>query len=104
MSEAVFRQAAQLEVLNQDIGIFDQVEDPRAPFFGAEVGCDGFLATIAAVEIGGRGVAVPLHKRRSPTARIVARRGLHLDDLCTKICKCLAGPGAGQNACQFKHA
>jgi hypothetical protein len=79
--EPVFRQTAELEVLDQDIGVPRQVQHARAPFLGAEIRGDGFLAPVAAVEIGGGGVALPLHEGRTPAAGVVALGRLDLDDL-----------------------
>ena len=100
--EPVFLQPAKLEVFDQDVRVRRQTAHGGAPLLGTEIGGDRAFAPVAAVEIGGRSVAVAVDERRAPGARVVARRGFHLDHIRPEIGQCLTGPGAGQNTREFE--
>ena len=101
--QPVFRQPADLEVLDQDIGLARQCTHPRLPILGAEIGDDARLATIAGVEIGRRAVALAIDEWRTPGAGIIAPGAFDLDHLGTEIGQRLPRPRAGKNARELDH-
>ena len=67
-------------------------------FRGAEIDGDGFLATVAAVEIGGGLLAFMLDEGRTPATGVIALGRFDLDDLGTQIGQRLPDPGACEDA------
>ena len=108
--EAVALEAADLEVLDDDVGLGREAPDQGPTLGGLEIGRDAALAAVAAVEIGGAEVArlaaVPgSDEGRSPLARVVAAAGaLHLDHVGPEIRQQLPAPGPGQDTGQFEDA
>ena len=103
--EAVFAQAAGLEILDQHVGAGGEPAHDRLALGRLEIHRDRALAAIAGVEIGG---VEPLARRafdegRAPAAGIVAgARPLDLDDVGAEIGEALSGPGAGEDAREFE--
>ena len=103
------RQATRLEILDHHIGAVDQRAQTLQVARVIEVAGDAGLAAIGGVEIGGdrlhRAVgAGAVDEGWAPSARVVALRGLDLDDLGAQIGQGLADPGAGQDARQLDDA
>ena len=97
--EAVFREAADLEVLDHYVGVGDQRLDGGEVLRVGEVGDDRGLAAVARMEIGGVAAAVGIvDEGRSPGTGVVARGTFHLDDLGAEIGERLPGPGTGEDA------
>ena len=109
--EAVFRQPANLEILDHDVAVRDQFAKDRRALRRSDVDGKRSLVAVDGREIcrsgGGvaRGIAGHrIHKGRSPAARIIAGSGpLDLDNVGAEIAKHLRGPGAGQNPRQIKN-
>ena len=100
--EPVFRQPADLEILDQHVGIGGQRAHLRLALGALEIDRDRLLAAVAGVEIG-----APARRRRdegrSPCARIVAgARPLDLDHLGAEIGEQLPGPGPGEDPRQLE--
>ena len=104
--EAEFLQAADLEVLDQDVRLRRELAHDALAVLALEVAFDRALAAIGRMEIGGAEMAVlALDEGRPPGARVVAGlRALDLDDVGAEIGQHLACPRPGQNAGQFQHA
>ncbi len=100
--ETVFGQAADLEILDHDIGVGDQCADAGDVRGLGEIGDDPALAAVASVEIRGGARAVALiDEGRSPGAGIVAGRALDLDHFGAKVGQHLPCPRPGQDAGEF---
>jgi hypothetical protein len=99
--EAVASEPPGLEILNDEIGVADEVADRFPPLLAREVDLASQLAAIGCVEegsaeIGPVGVS---DERRPPFAGVVARsRSLDLDDLGSEISEQLPAPGTGEDA------
>ena len=103
--EPVFLQAADLEVLDDDIRMGSELAHELLPLGRLEIGRDGALAAVAGMEIGGREIAAVccLDEGRSPAAGVVARaRPLDLHHIGAEIGQQLADPGTGENAREFE--
>ena len=100
--QAVASKAAQLEILDDDIGPGDQRAYLSLSLGRGEVGNDRGLAAIGGVEIGGvlRPVGIG-DERRPPAAGIVTLGAFDLHHLRAKIGQHLARPGARQDAGQL---
>ncbi len=94
-------EAAELEILDHDIGVLDEIDDAGAIGLVAEVSGDRAFAAIAGVEIGGCPLIVALDEGRPPGAGIVALRAFHLDHVGTEISERLTDPGTSENAREF---
>ena len=77
VADPPFLHGARLEVLDHDVGAFQQAQQHRAAFRLADVERYGALVAIDADEVAG----VILVKRRAPVAHLVALRRLDLDHL-----------------------
>ena len=107
MIEAVFGEAADLEVFDEHVGVDDELLDQRATLGRFEIRLDAALAAVAAMIIGRAEVAAigRLDKGRSPLPRIVARaRALDLHHVGAEIGEQLAAPRPRENAGEFEHA
>ena len=105
--QAEFLEAADLEILDHDIGVGGEPPHERAALFRVEIRLDAALAAIAAVEIGSAELfaIVRFHEGRAPLARIVAlARALDFHDVGAEVGEELAGPGSGENAGEFEDA
>src|SRR5690606_15621493 len=95
-------ETANLEVLDQNVGITDEIEDEPTALFGVEIGGDRALAAVRGVEIGGVfGAVGVVDEWRSPAARIVAFRALYLDHLGPEISEDLPRPRPCEHAGEF---
>jgi hypothetical protein len=101
--EAVFLQAADLEVLDQHVGFAGEVEHQRPALVRGEISSHRALSPVAGKKIGSRLLARALDPRRTPFAGIVALRAFDFDHIRTEISERLAAPGAGENAGELKH-
>ncbi len=105
--EAEFGQAADLEVLDQNVGLGRQLADDAAAFVALEIQFDRALAAVGSMEIGRAQIAAigGFHERRAPAAGIVAGAlALDLDDVGAQVGQGLPGPGTGQNTGEFEDA
>src|SRR5258708_2163243 len=104
--EPEFLQAADLEVLDQHIGLRRKLTHDAFAVLALEIAFDRALATVGRVEIGSAEIALlAFDERRSPSARIVTGLlALDLDDVRAEVGEQLSGPRAGENAGQFQHA
>jgi hypothetical protein len=75
----------------------------RLSFRRAEIDHNGFLAAIAAVEIGSGVLTIVVDKRRAPLAGIIALRAFHLNDLGPQVGQCLTGQRARKDPRQFNY-
>ncbi len=103
--ETVFGEAADLEVLEQNVGLRGKPAHRLLPLCGRKVQNDRPLAAVARVKIGGIQpfVAFAFHEGRSPGPGVVSGRALDLDDVGAEIGKGLPDPGARQYAGKFEH-
>ena len=93
--------AAELEVLDQDVGLGRQLAHQRQAGLVLQVDGHRALVAVAAVEVGG----VVLPDAQSPVAGVVAALGvLHLDHVGAQVGQGLAAQGAGHHARQVEHA
>ena len=101
--ETVFLQTAQLEVLDQDIGLGDQLAHGLRPLRCREIDGDGTLAAVAGVVVGGGQVlaVLALDEGWSPLAGIITFGAFHLDDVGAEIGQHLPGPWTGEDAGEF---
>src|SRR5206468_607103 len=105
--EAELLEAADLEVLDQDVRLRGELAHDALAVLALEVEFDGALAAIGSVEIGGAEVAAVLGRNegRPPAAGIVARAlALDLGHDRAEVGEGLACPWAGENAGQFENA
>ena len=104
--KAVFRQAADFEILDHDIGMGHQAVDDGEVFRLAEIRHDRALAAVAGMKICGRKVFArgTLDKGRPPLARIITGRTFDLDHIRAQISQKLANPGSGKDAGKFEDA
>ena len=86
----------------------DQLPDKRLTLPGGNIEGNGLLVAIHRKILGSLagGVSIGIIGiRRPPMARIVANAGpLYLDDLGSKISKCLCTPRPSQNPGEIKYA
>ena len=104
--EPVAGQAAELEVLDDDVAAAGQFADEALPLRLGEVDGDRAFVAVGAEEIGRiRSVAAigSLDVGRAPGAGVVAGAGaLDLDDVGAVVAEQLSGPGARQDAGQVE--
>ena len=100
IAETPFFQSTGLEVVDQDVGAFEQAQDHVAPLGLADVDGDGALVAVGAGKIGGK----PVVEGRAPAARLVPLRRLDLDDLGAMVGQRLGAIGAAQHAAEVKDA
>ena len=93
-------EAADAEVLDHHVRAADQALDEGEIVRVGEVGDDRALAAVAGVEVGGGAV----DEGGSPAARVVALRGLDLDDVGAEIGERLPDPGTGEDARELDDA
>jgi hypothetical protein len=98
--EAEPGEAADLEVLDHDIGRGGEAARGGEVLRVAEVEGDRALAAVGRVEVGGRAI---LGEGRAPAAGLVALGRLDLDDVGTEIGERLADPRAGEHAGELEH-
>ena len=99
--QPVFRQPADLEILDQHIGVGDKGAHLRLPLGGLEITNHRRFAPVRRVEIGRRPLTIMVDERRTPAAGVVTIGCLDLDHLRPQIGKGLTGPRASQNPRQF---
>ncbi len=105
--EPVLLEAADLEVLQHDIGFHREAAHQRLAFGVGDVDRDRALVAVGAEVV--RGVARLLAGRvlqpgRAPRARVVAGAGaLHLDDVGAEIGQQLSRPRAREHAREVQH-
>ena len=105
--EAVFLQAAELEILDQHVGCRHQLAHCLGAFRRREVDRHRALAAVAGMVVGGRQVLAVLARDegRAPFAGVVAAVGvLDLDHVGAEIGQQLAGPRTCQDAGKLDHA
>ena len=105
--EPVFRELADLVVLEHHIGVRGELADDVLALGRADVDRDRALVAVGGQVVGGLGGVLAgfvLEPRRAPGARVVAGAGtLHFDDVGAKIGKVLRAPGAGKYAGQVEN-
>src|SRR5581483_873831 len=104
--EPEFLQPADLEVLDQHVGLGGELSHQRAALITVEVDLDRALAAIGRVEIGraDRLAIDALDEGRTPAARVVAGAlALDLDHVGAEVGEDLAGPGAGKDTGKFQY-
>ncbi len=105
--QTVLCEAADFEILDDDIGAQRKRSDPRLALRGGDIDCNRALSPIAAVEIGGAEILARGRTKegRAPLASIVAFLGpLDFDDVGAKVGQKLSRPRTRQDACQLEHA
>ncbi|MNZ89686.1 hypothetical protein D3C78_1086210 [compost metagenome] len=106
--EAVGGQAADLEILQQDVRLQGQLADDALALLAGEVDGQRLLVAVGAQVIGRfRGVLAlgVAQERRPPVTGVVACAwALDLEHLGAEIGEDLPGPGAGQHAGQVEDA
>ena len=95
-AQAPFLHRAGQEILDDDVGLFQQAQHDFARGFALEVQGDGGLVAVQAVEIRAR----PGNERRAVGARLVALRRLDLDHFRAVVGKDLRAQRAGEHAGQ----
>ncbi|MNC30151.1 hypothetical protein D3C75_784270 [compost metagenome] len=99
--QAISRQTADLEVLDQDVRLGRQFTHQLLPFRASEVDGDRLLVAIGRQVISSLAgiLAISVFKeRRSPGARVIAvTRTLDLDHFSAKVGQDLPGPRPGQH-------
>jgi hypothetical protein len=103
MVKPVFDQPADLEILDQNIGLTGQRLRRGAVLRLPKIQHNRAFAAVRRVEIGCGPVARAIDEGRAPLAGVVAAGRLDLDHLGPQIGQHLAGPGPGQNARQFQN-
>ena len=105
--EAVALQPADLEVLDQHVGVRREPPDERAPFLRLEIGGDRALAAIAGVEVGGREVAaVAASTKGGPQPRVsspLPGRSTFTTS-APRSARSLPGPRTGEDAGELENA
>ena len=105
--EAVFREAADLVVLDQDVGAAGEPADEALAGRGRQVEGDRALRPVGREEIGGvgrlRACRVAQEGRPPGTGVVAAARALDLDHVGAEIGQQLRGPRPGQDAAQIEH-
>ena len=105
--KAILFQPADLEILDQHIGVGRKPPDRRLTFRRFEIHRNRALSAIACMEIGGREITTVggCNKGRAPCSRIIARsRAFHFHDIRAEISQSLANPRPRQNAGEFENA
>jgi hypothetical protein len=105
--EAVFGKAADLEILDDDIGFGGEFADQLLAARRRHVDEYRGFAAVGGEEIGGIAAAAVgvLDEGRTPAARVVAFAGfLDLDHLGAEIGEQLRRPGPGENAGEIENA
>src|SRR5262249_53669348 len=100
--EAVLLQSADLEVLDQDVGLRRQAADDRRAFRTCKINGYGAFVAIAREVVGAlaaAGVVRALEPGRAPGAGVVAAPGLFdLDHVSAEVGEDLGAPRPGQDA------
>ena len=105
--EAVFLEAADLEVLQHDVGLGGELAYQLLTFWLGHVDFHRPLAAVGREEIGGVALAAVGigDEGRAPAARVVTfARPFHLDHLRAEIGEDLRGPWPGEHAAQVEDA
>ena len=101
IGEAPFRQGAELEIIDDHVGLLDQAGEHLLAGGHRHVQRHRALVAVGAEEIGG----LAGHERRSPAAGIVAAAGrLDLDDVGAHVAEHHGAERAGENAGEIEHA
>ena len=102
--ESELLEAADLEILDDDVRPLRKLKDERRAFRLSEIDCGRFLAAIAAKEIGSDPVIPFTMPWRAPMAGIVAVHGtLDLEHLRAEIRQQLRAPRAREHPAQVEH-
>ena len=97
-------QDAGTEVLDHDVGAFQQFAQHCPPVVALQVQGDGFLVAVAGQEVRGLRIVLGAHERRPPAAGVVPGAGvLDLDDPRAEVSQHHAGVRAGEGAAQVHH-
>ena len=97
-------QHAGAEILDDDVGPFQQLPKHLLTVLALQVKSDGLLIAVTGKEVGGLRVILRPNKRRPPAACIVPRaRVLHLNHTRTEIAQHHAGVRPGKGAAQVHH-
>ena len=99
VADAPFFHRARLEVLDQDVGAFQQAQQHRAAVGLADVERDGALVAVDADEVAG----VVVVERRAPVAHLVALRRLDLDHVGAVVGQDHRAVRAAEHARQVDH-
>ncbi len=106
--QPVLAQAADLEVLDQDVALLRQLAHQLRPARRGDVQRHRQLVAVGREVVGRLGGVVAgriLQIGRPPGARVVARAGpFDLDDFRTQVGQVLGTPGARQHAGEIQHA
>ena len=105
--EAIFLEAADLEVLHDDVGLRGKLADQLLALSTRHVDLHRPLAAVGGEEIGGIAFAAIRvgDEGRAPAARVVTfARLLHLDHLRAEVGKDLRGPWPREHAAQVEDA
>ena len=94
-------QHAGAEVLDHDVGAFQQFAQNRPPVVALQVQGDGLLVAVAGQEVRGLGIVLGADERRTPAAGVVSgARVLDLDDPGAQVGQHHTGVRAGEGAAQ----
>src|SRR5690606_2470726 len=96
---APFLPGAQLEILDEDIGALEQLEQHLPSRIAAEVEGEVLHVSIQAQVIG----CDVVDEGRAIRTRVVAPKGFDLYDFCAVVAQDLTRVGAGQNARRVDH-
>ncbi|MCY1225154.1 hypothetical protein D9M72_373440 [compost metagenome] len=97
-------QDAGAEVLDDDVGAFQQFAQDCPPVVVLQIQSDGFLVPVAGQKIGRLRIVLRADEGRAPAARVVPGAGvLHLDDAGAEVGKHHACVRACQGAAQVHH-
>ena len=105
--QPVLLQAADLEVLDQDVGLGRHLADQLLAFGRGHVDGDRTFVAVASGEVAGLGCVLAvgvLQEGRAPVARVIPRAGaFHLDHIRAQVGQDLGAPRAGQHTGQVEH-
>ena len=87
------------EILDDHVGLGDIALEPRDGVGIFQVEHDRALVHVDGVE----GRATPEGERRTPSARLVTFRALHLHDVCAQVGEDLAGERTGEGLSDLDH-
>ena len=100
VADAPFVERARLEILDQDVGRLQHLQQHGAAAFGGEIEPDRALVAVDADEVG----RVLAMERRAPVAHLVAGGRLDLDHVGAVVGKDLRAVGSAEHARKIDHA
>ena len=83
--QPVLGEAADLEILDHDIGVCHKAAHGFLAFGRTEIHRDGFLAPVGGMEIGGRPVVIAVNEGGAPAAGVIPLGRFDLDHIRAKV-------------------